>query len=90
MREDLQSLKHLDGSRFCMVCMTVLDLDAERVQLAPIYGTARVLPDRLLVEEDSGRAHAVPDSALAQILPSDGTEMLKDAAYYVIVKIGEA
>ena len=83
----LAELSHLDGTRFCMVQMTVLDERTQNVQLIPIHGVARVLPDRLVLVEADGGEHAVPDSALPSILPSDGTAMLEDAAHYVIVKI---
>jgi hypothetical protein len=83
----MDELKHLDGTRFCIVLMTVLDATTQKVKLTPIHGVAKVLPDRLLVEESSGSLHSVPDSALPSILPSDGAELLKDAEYYVIVKI---
>jgi hypothetical protein len=71
-----------------MVCMEVLDQVEQKVKLTPIHGVARLLPDRLVVEESSGNRLVVPDSALRSILPSDGTELLKDAEYYVIVKMG--
>ena len=67
--------------------MTVLDEKMQKVKLSPIHGTARVLPDRLVIVEPSGAQHVVPDSAIPSILPSDGTELLKDAEHYVIVKI---
>jgi hypothetical protein len=83
----LQELNNLEGTRFCLVQMIVLDQDTQRVKLVPIHGVAKILPDRLVVEEPSGSQHVVPDSALPSILPSDGTELLKDAEHYVIVKI---
>ena len=83
----IDTLNHLEGKRFCLVRMTVLDAVAQKVELVPIHGVARVLPDRLVVEEACGSRHVVPDSALPSILPSDGTELLKDAEHYVIVKI---
>lgn len=82
-------LDYLQGIRFCIVLMKVLDQAAGKVQLTPIYGIARVSDDGLSVEEPSGSMHAVPDSALSSIYPSDGNEMLKDAEYYAIVKISE-
>jgi len=83
-------LSYLDGTLFCIVQMIVLDAATQKVKLIPIHGTAKVLPDRLIVEESSGSQHVVPDSALPSILPSDGNEILKDAAHYVIVKIAAA
>lgn len=88
MSHPLLALGHLDGTRFCMVCMDVLDAATETVKLTPIHGVAKILPDRLVVEEPSGNQMVIPDSALVSVLPSDGTAMLKDAEYYVIVKMG--
>jgi len=82
-----RKLDYLEGTRFCIVLMKVLDQAAGKVQLTPIHGTARVSAGGLSVEESSGSMHAVPDSALASIYPSDGNEMLGDAEYYAVVKI---
>ncbi len=87
MTNGLDALRHLDGTRFCLVSMTVLDERTQKVKLSPIHGTAEVHPDRLVVVGPSGTQHVVPDSAVPSILPSDGTELLKDAEHYVIVKI---
>ena len=87
MTERADALSHLDGTRFCLVGMTVLDEKTQKVKLSPIHGTAKILPDRLVVVEPSGTQHVVPDSAIPSILPNDGTELLKDADHYVIVKI---
>jgi len=80
-------LAHLDGCRFCMVCMQVLDEATKNVRLTPIHGIAKVMPDRLLVVEPGGSEHVIPTSALPSILPSDGTPLLAEAEHYVIVKI---
>ena len=88
MTNRVDALSYLDETRFCLISMTVLDEKTRKVNLTPIHGTAKVLPDRLVVVEPSGTQHVVPDSALPSILPSDGTELLKDADHYVIVKIG--
>ena len=85
-----ERLKYLEGRPFCIVRMRVLDLATEKVELVPIHGVAKVLPDSVVVEEDTGEQHMVPHSALESIYPSDGTELLKDAEHFVIVKIGPA
>ena len=87
MTDKLDTLSHLDGTRFCMVQMTVLDEVKQDVKLVPIHGTAKVFPDQLRLVEFSGHEHVVPDSAIPSILPSDGNALLKDADHYVIVKI---
>lgn len=85
---DYQDVAYLDGVRFCLVMMTVLDTVMQNVKLTPVHGIAKVLSDRLVVVEDDGREHVVPDSAFGAIHKSDGTDILKDAMYYVIVKVG--
>lgn len=84
----MSALGYLDGVRFCLVRMTVLDKAMHEVKLSPIHGTAKLLTDRLVVVEPSGTQHVIPDSAIPSILPSDGTELLRDAEHYVIVKMG--
>jgi hypothetical protein len=90
MNETLQKLDGVHGSKFCLVWMEVIDPDSEKVKLTPVYGTARILPDRLVVEETNGKQQVVPDSALPSVYPSDGTDILKDSEYYVIVKVGNS
>ena len=85
----MKSHAYLDGTRFCIVYMTVLDAATQKVELTTVHGCARVLADRIMVEDQSGKAVAVPHSALDSIHMSDGTDVLKDAEFYVIVKVGE-
>ena len=87
MDDLLQKLSYLNGKRFCVVRMRVLDPVKQKVKLTPLHGIARVLPDRLVLEQAYGEKFVVPDSALPSILPNDGTPLLKGAAYYVIVKL---
>jgi hypothetical protein len=87
MNEALQDLAHVDGKRFCIVRMDVVDEATNRVSLVPANGIARIMPDRLIVQKPSGDQLVIPDSALPSILPSDGNAMLGDAEYYVIVKV---
>lgn len=89
MSDILKNLKYLEGTSFCIVYMTVIDQITEKVKLAPVYGTAKVLSDRLMLREKDGKEHVVPTSALPSIMVSDGNDLLKDAANYVIVKIAQ-
>jgi hypothetical protein len=87
----MQEYQHINGARFCMVYMTVLDTKTNRVKLETFHGVARVLVDRLVLEADGGDLIAVPNSALPNIRKCDGKEpVLKDAVYFVIVKVGRA
>jgi len=71
-----------------MVCMEVLNPDTQQLKLTPINGVAKVLEDRLVVEEQDGNQVVIPDSALPSILPSDGEPLLGNADHYVVVKMG--
>ena len=41
------------------------------------------------VVSDSGMLFTVPGSALPNVMPADGTKMLRDAEYFVFVKTDE-
>ena len=83
----MEDYVYLQGAAFCIVYMTVLDAEKQEVQLDPFHGTSRVLADRILVADDEGRTSVIPDCALGNIHPSDGNAVLKEADYYVIVKV---
>jgi hypothetical protein len=81
------SLGYLEGRRFCVVFVKVMDPVRERVQLQCFRGRASIERGRLTVISAEGAAFAVPSSALATILPNDGTRLLGDAEYYALVKV---
>ena len=85
----MKPFMYLEGLPFCIVYMKVLDLAAEKVELAAFHGLAQIHPDRLIVDNEKGHTVTVPQSALKSILPSDGTDILEDSKYYVIVKVGD-
>lgn len=82
-------LDYLNGRRFCVVFVKVLDEEAGRVQLQALHGRANVDRGRLQLRMAGGAAFTVPQTALPNVLPSDGTDILKDAEYYVLVKTDE-
>ncbi|MBT3291711.1 MAG: hypothetical protein HN380_30490 [Victivallales bacterium] len=83
------NLKYLEGRKFCVVFIKVLDAATEKVQLQCLRGRASVEPGRLTVVHEQGGMFTVPSSALPNILPSDGTALLQDAEYFVLVKTDE-
>jgi len=83
------NLKYLEGRKFCVVFIKVLDAATEKVQLQCLRGRASVEPGRLTVVHERGGMFTVPSSALPNILPSDGTALLQDAEYFVLVKTDE-
>lgn len=82
-------LNELEGRRFCVVFVKILDPAKGRVQLQCLHGRANIDGGHLDVVHESGSVFTVPGSALPNILPSDGTKILRDAEYYVFVKVDE-
>lgn len=80
-------LAYLDGARFCLIYMQVLNRTKQELKLTPVHGTAKVQKDRLVIEEADGNQLVVPNSALPEIRPNDGEKMLGNASHYVIVKV---
>ena len=82
-------LEKLEGRKFCVVFVKVIDKDAGKVQLQCLRGRASVERGRLSVVNASGASFMVPGTAMNTVLPSDGTELLKDAEYYCLVRVDE-
>lgn len=80
------NLEYLEGKKFCVVFVQVLDPVKERVRLQCFRGRASIERGRLSVAAANGCVFEVPSSAYGNILPSDGTKILKDADYYCLVK----
>ena len=85
------SLAQLEGRKFCVVFVKVIDAATQRVQLQCMRGRASV-DDRGGVScvNESGASFAIPSISRAGILPSDGTPILKDAEYFVLVKVDDS
>jgi hypothetical protein len=84
-----ENLGYLEGRRFCVVFVKVLDQVTERVQLRCLRGRASIEKGRINVVAPSGNLFTVPGTAMATVLPNDGTELLKDAEYFCLVKVDE-
>jgi hypothetical protein len=82
-----REIGYLEDCRFCIVQMTVLDEEKQKVRLQSIHGIAKVYPDRLVVVDQTGTQHIVPDSAIPDILQNDGTPVLGNCHHYCVVKI---
>ncbi|MCF7855208.1 MAG: hypothetical protein K9N51_10465 [Candidatus Pacebacteria bacterium] len=83
----LHDLNHLEGKKFCVVFVKVIDESAGKVELQALHGRASIEAEKLRCYTPEGVCFAVPNSALPNILPNDGTELLKDAEYFVLVKL---
>lgn len=83
------NLDRLEGRKFCIVFVKVLDQASQRVQLRCLRGRASVEAGRVHVVAPSGNLFTVPGSAMPSILPTDGTALLEDAEYFCLVKVDE-
>ncbi|MFA5205082.1 MAG: hypothetical protein WC708_11835 [Lentisphaeria bacterium] len=83
------ALEHLEGRRFCVVFVKVLDLAAGKVQLRCLHGRADVRQGRLDVVTAAGAVFSVPSSAHGSIQASDGTALLRDADYFALVRVDD-
>ncbi|MCJ8330509.1 MAG: hypothetical protein HRT89_14810 [Lentisphaeria bacterium] len=80
-----EKLKYLQNKKFCLIFAK--EEDNGKVTLRPIYGRADISREgNLSVRGDHG-TFAVPASAYSKVLPSDGTELLKDAEFFVICTV---
>ena len=82
-------LEKIEGKKFCVVFVKVIDKATERVQLQCLRGRANVERGRLSVVDEAGASFTVPGTAMQTILPSDGTEILQDAEYYCFVRVDD-
>lgn len=78
---------YLEGRRFCVVFVKVLDLLKERVQLRCLRGRASVDNGKVSVVAANSNVFTIPQSAMGSISPNDGTAILKDAEYFCLVKV---
>ena len=83
------SIQYLEGKKMCVVFVQVLDQAEARVKLHCFHGRASVERGRLNVISGTGAVCPVPNSALGNIMPNDGTKMLRDAEYFVMVRTDE-
>ncbi len=80
------NLEHLEGRKLCVVFVKVVDVATGKLQLSALHGRGDVERGKLSVVGADGARFTVPHTALANILPNDGTPMLKDCEYYILVK----
>ena len=84
------SFDYLEGKKICIVFVQVLDETAGRVKLQCFRGRGNVERGHLTVVDSNGSLFPVPASASNNVLPNDGTKILKDADYFVLVKADES
>ncbi len=81
-------LDHLQGKKLCVVFMQdTEEEDPESVKLRTLHGRADIGRNGELIVRNRTDAFTVPSSAYNMVLPNDGTPLLQDAEYFVILKV---
>ena len=83
-------LERIEGRKLCVVFVKVLDEATGKVQLQCLRGRANVERGRVSVVDEKGFSFTIPGTASNQILPSDGTPLLRDAEFFCLVKLDPA
>lgn len=81
-----ESFAYLEGKRFCVVFVQIPEDNPEKVRLQRLFGRACVDKNSVSCVTEQQVKFTIPASAMGNILPSDGTDILLDAEYYVLVK----
>jgi len=84
-------VSYLEGKSICAVFCKVVNPDApsdsEKFQIRCLHGRANTEGNYLTIESGNGNAFKVPPSAYHQVFPNDGTDILKDAEYFIMIKV---
>ena len=80
-------LERIEGRKFCVVFVKTVDEARGKVQLQCMRGRASVDRGKVSIIDESGCTFTVPGTAVKNILPSDGTALLKDAEFFCFVKV---
>ena len=90
-----QDLSYLEGTKMCVVFCQLKDEEEESTKeqdegsfrIKCLHGLGNIVDGKYLkVEGDNGNFQ-VPPSAYNRIFPNDGTDLLEDCEYFVMVKI---
>ena len=77
---------YLQSKKFAVVFVNS-DGGEENVKLRVLHGRANITDKGYLACEHREGQFVVPASCYPNILPSDGTDLLEDAEYYVICRV---
>lgn len=83
------NLKYLEGKKFCVVFVKQTDENDpdSQISMKCLHGRANIDRHGKLNVEGPEFSFPVPATASKQIMPSDGTPMLKDAEFFVMCKV---
>ena len=84
------SLNRLEGRRFCVVFVKLVDPVTERVQLQCLRGRASIDRGKVSVYNEHGAVFTLPSVSLKNIMANDGTELLQDAEYFCFVRVDDS
>ena len=79
--------KEVQGRKICVVFVAADSAETEAARLRVLHGRADLDRRGVLTVQHEGGAFVVPSSCRNQILPSDGTEILGDAEYYILCRV---
>lgn len=83
-------LNRLEGRRFCVVFVKLVDPVTERVQLQCLRGRASIDRGKVSVYNEHGAVFTLPSVSLKNIMANDGTELLQDAEYFCFVRVDDS
>jgi hypothetical protein len=84
----MTDLRYLEGKKFCVVFIkTENDEPDGAVKMRVMHGRANIDHRGALKVEGSNGSFMVPASAYNRVLPADGTPVLEDAEYFVMVRV---
>ena len=84
------SYDYLESRKFCVVFVKVVDPARQRIQLQCFRGRATIERGRINVVSRDGCVFTVPGSAMGNVLPNDGTQLLRDAEYFAFVRTDDS
>ena len=90
-----QDISYLQGAKVCVVfCQLKEEPEDKSVEpkegdfrIKCLHGNGSIIDGKYLKVEGPDGAFSVPPSAYRNIHPNDGTDLLKDCDYFVMVKI---
>ena len=91
------NIAYLEGRTLCVVFCKLVDEDKHgmctnmeepKFQIKTMHGRASIHQGKFIDCIDAaGNTFRVPPSAYDRVFPSDGTDILKDAEFFVMVKV---
>jgi hypothetical protein len=89
-------INYLEGRKICVVFCQLKEEETFKTEDVPeeagfrlkcLHGLGNILEGKYLKVEGDQGSFQVPPSAYKNIFPNDGTDILKDSEYFVMVKI---